>query len=183
MKINASIKSLRIAMMTSSASFDPNPSASTSLPFDFNLHSTTITHLSNLSSHLQHLSNLHQSPQSVIHPLSSSQPPPQDNVTSDLLTLSASLQNYHATLSQIVQPIDAEPMVLGAERFIARLKEHAQFLSRLEIRKRGILQVREDIEKCQVKLGGVRRDLRFTQKRISTLVKQLGYCTTTGRQC
>lgn len=73
--------------------------------------------------------------------------------------------------------------MLGAERFIARLKEHAQFLSRLEIRKRGILQVREDIEKCQVKLGGVRRDLRFTQKRISTLVKQLGYCTTTGRQC
>jgi hypothetical protein len=157
--------------MNSTPSFETNNSTSASIPFDFNLHSTIISHLSSLSDHLHILSQI----QSRVHPFSSDQPPVQDNVTSDLLTLSASLQNYHATLAQIVQPINEEPMVLGAERFIARLKEHAAFLSRLELRKRAIRQVKEEIEKCQVKQGGVRRDLRFTQKCIATLVKQFGY--------
>lgn len=159
--------------MNSSTSFDQaNPSASSALPFDFNLHSTTIlSHLSNLSDHLHTLSQL----QSRAHPLSADQPPRQDNVTSDLLTLSASLQTYHATLTQLVQPINTEPMVLGAERFIARLKEHSELLARLETRKSAIRQVKDDIEQCQVKKGGVRKDLRFTPGRIESLMKPLGY--------
>lgn len=158
--------------MNSSNSYDQsNPSGSSTLPFDFNLHSTTIlSHLSNLSDHLHSLSQV----QSRAHPLSADQPPRQDNVTSDLLTLSASLQTYHATLTQLVQPINSEPMVLGAERFIARLKEHSGFLARLETRKRAIRQVKDDIEQCQVKKGGVRKDLRFTPKRIESLIKPLG---------
>src|ERR1700686_2785604 len=112
-------------------------SASAAIPFDFNINPNSIsqtahTHLSILSDHLDTLSKL----QSVVHPLSADQPPPQNSITSDVLTLSATLQTYHATLQQLVHPINGEPMVLGAERFVARLKEHAAFLTRLEARKR-----------------------------------------------
>ena len=153
--------------------FDPpnssNPSAS--LPFDFSFNQTVHTHLSNLSDHLHILHTLH----SQTHPLSTSQPPVQDNVTSDILTLSASLQNYHATLSQLVQPINGEPMLLGAERFVAKLKEHAVLMARLETRKRAIRYVKEEISKVQTSKGSVRRDLRFTAARIEALMKELGY--------
>lgn len=159
-------------MMNPSTSFEPtNPPASASaIPFDFNLHSTIYNHISNLSDHLHTLSQIH----SRIHPLSADQAPLHENVASDLLTISASLQGYHTTLTQLVQPINSEPMVLGAERFIARVKEHTAFLSRLETRKRAIRRVKEDIEKIQVKKGGPRKDLRFTHGPIEALVKELG---------
>jgi hypothetical protein len=158
--------------MNPSGTFEPTnlPSSASAIPFDFNLHSTIYNHLSNLSDHLHTLSQVH----SRIHPLSTDQAPLPENVASDLLTLSASLQGYHTTLTQLVQPINGEPMVLGAERFIARVKEHATFLSRLETRKRTIRQVKDDIEKIQVKKGGTRKDLRFTHRRIEALVKELG---------
>lgn len=79
-----------------------------------------------------------------------------------------------------MQPLNAEPMVLGAERFVARLKEHSGLLARLEARKRAIRRVREDIEKVQVKKGGPRKDLRFSDKRIEALVKEAGYSLLKG---
>jgi len=158
--------------MNNSAAFDaPNPSnSSASLPFDFNLNQTVHTHLSNLSDHLHTLKTLH----SQTHPLSASQPPVQANVTSDILTLSASLQNYHATLAQLVQPINGEPILLGAERFVAKLKEHAAFLSRLETRKCAVRQVKDEIAKVHTSKGSLRQDLRFTAPRIEALIKQMG---------
>jgi hypothetical protein len=145
--------------------------AGAGLPFDFNVQSTIISHLSNVSDHLDTIAKSHAS----LHPLSATQPPPQDAVMADVLTLTASVQNYHRTLTQLVQPMNgAEPMVLGAERFAARLKEHAAFLSRLEVRRRAIRTVKEQLEQVNVKKGGQRRDLRFTQKRIEALIKQLG---------
>jgi hypothetical protein len=71
--------------------------------------------------------------------------------------------------------MNGEPLVLGAETFISRLKEHSGHLSRLEVRKRAIRLIKDEIEKVQVKKGGVRRDLRFSEKRIEALVKELGY--------
>ena len=145
---------------------------SSALPFDLNVHSTIISHLSNASDHLHSLSESYSS----LHPLSATQPPSQDAVLADVLTLTASIQNYHRSLTQLVQPMNgAEPMVLGAERFASRLKEHASFLSRLEVRKRAIRTAMEQIEGTNVKKGGLRRDSRFTQKRIEALIKQLGY--------
>ena len=91
------------------------------------------------------------------------------------MVLSGALSNYHANLQQIVQPLNGEPMVLGAERFVARLKEHSGFLARLEARKRAIRRAKEDIENVQVKKGGLRKDLRFNEKKIEALVKELGY--------
>ena len=149
--------------------FDVNTSSA--LAFDLTLHSTIHSHLSSLSDHLQTLSHR----QSRIHPLSKDQPQPEANVNTDLLTLSASLQNYHATISQLVQPLNGEPMVIGAERFIARLKEHASFISRLEARKRAIRHVKDEIGKIELKPRGIRKDLRFTAQRIESLVKELGY--------
>ena len=75
----------------------------------------------------------------------------------------------------MVQPLNGEPMVLGAERYVARLKEHYGFLNRLEARKQAIRRVKEQLEKIQVKKGGLRKDLRFSEKRIEALVKELGY--------
>jgi hypothetical protein len=162
--------------MNSSNAFD-NSNASTSsaaLPFDFNINPNSIsqtahTHLSVLHDHLDALAKF-----SRTHPLSTDQPPPQNSITSDVLTLSATLQTYHATLQQLVQPINGEPMVLGAERFVARLKEHASFLTRLETRKRAIRQVKEIIETSKFVKGGVRHDLRFNERRIEKLIKELG---------
>jgi hypothetical protein len=65
-------------------------------------------------------------------------------------------------------------MVLGAERFTARLKEHASFLARLEARRRAMRGVKLVLEQVDVKRGGQRQDERFTHKRIETLIKQLG---------
>ena len=145
---------------------------SSALPFDLNVHSTIISHLSNASDHLHSLSKSYTS----LHPLSATQPPSQDAVLADVLTLTASIQNYHRSLTQLVQPMNgAEPMVLGAEPFVSRLKEHASFLSLLELRKRAIRAAMQQIEGTNVKKGGQRRDLRFTQTRIEALIKQLGY--------
>jgi hypothetical protein len=166
------------AMMNSVPSFEnSHPSAGTSsLPFDFNIQQTSTSqtvykHLSNLEDHIHVLSKL----QSRTHPLSADQPPSQDTVTPDLLAISVSLQNYHATLSQLLAPMNGEPLVLGAETFISRSKEHSGHLSRLEVRKRAIRLINDEIEKVQVKKGGVRRDLRFSEKRIEALVKELGF--------
>jgi hypothetical protein len=167
--------------MNSSTAFDnghPSTSAA-ALPFDFNIHpnsisQTSYTHLSALADHLATLAQI----QSRAHPLSADQPPPQNSISSDVLTLSATLQTYHSTLQQLVQPINGDPMVLGAERFVARLKEHAIFLARLETRKRAIRQVKAEIEASQAKKGGVRRDLRFSERRIEALIKELGYIYT-----
>lgn len=165
-------------MNSASSSFENQTTSSgtASLTYDFNLQPTSTSqtvhkHLSNLEDHLHALSKL----QARAHPLSANQPPQQDHTTTDLLAVSASLQNYHATLSQLLAPMNGEPMVLGAERFVSRSKEHSGFLSRLESRKRAIQLVKEEIQKVQVKKGGVRRDLRFSEKRIETLVKELGY--------
>jgi len=78
-------------------------------------------------------------------------------------------------MQSLLSPVGGEPMVLGAERFVTRLKEHASFLARLETRKRTIAQVVQELGKVEVKKGGTRRDLRFTEKRIDALVKELGY--------
>ena len=66
-------------------------------------------------------------------------------------------------------------MLLGAERFVAKLKEHAVLMARLETRKRAIRYVKEEISKVQTSKGSVRRDLRFTAARIEALMKELGY--------
>ena len=164
--------------MTSMASFD-NASASasvTALPFDFALPSnpislTTFTQLSLLSEHLHTLAQI----QSSTHALSTEQPPSLQNILNECMVLSGALTNYHANLQQIVQPLNGEPMVLGAERFVARLKEHSGFLARLEGRKQAIRRVKEEIDKVQVKKGGLRKDLRFSEKKVEALVKELGY--------
>lgn len=57
---------------------------------------------------------------------------------------------------------------------MGRLKEHAQLLGRLENRKRAIRLVSEDIENAKFKRGDVRKDRRFTEKRIEVLLKDLG---------
>ena len=91
------------------------------------------------------------------------------------MVLSGALSNYHANMQQMVQPLNGQPMVLGAERFVARLKEHSGLLATLEGRKEAIRRVKEEIEKVQVKKGGLRKDLRFSEKRIEALIKELGY--------
>jgi Mediator of RNA polymerase II transcription subunit 1 len=156
-------------MSTSDAHFDL--ANSSSLPFDFTVQSTIISHLSSLTDHLSTLSNQASS----LHPLSSTPQPAHEAVLADILTLTASLQNYNRSVSQLVQPINAEPMVLDAERFTARLKEHASFLARLEARRRAVTGVKKELDGIDAKRGGQRRDLRFTHKRIETLIKQLGY--------
>ena len=159
--------------MNSSAPFEPAngaASSSSALPFDLTLHSTIHSHLTNVQDHLHLLSRQ----VSRIHPLSSEQPPAQDIVSSDVLTLQASLQNYQSNLSQFINHMNRESMLPGAERFISRLKEHASFIQRLETRKRAIRQIKDDLSSVHVKAGGVRRDLRFTGERIELLIKELG---------
>jgi hypothetical protein len=162
--------------MNQSTSFDPPnvSNASPSLPFDYltsNVITQTIyTHLSNLSDHIQLLSEI----QPVSHALSSFRPPLWDNTTSDVLTVSAALQTYHSTMIQLVEPINSDPVLLGAERFVSRLKEHSALISRLETRKKAIRQVKEELSKIQVKRSGLRHDLRFSEGRITSLVKELG---------
>jgi hypothetical protein len=163
--------------MNTTTSFDAPPSSSggpsNALNFDYldpSAPQTLHQQLSSLSDHLHTLSKL----QPTTHPLSSTQPPLQDSIAPDLLSLAASLQNYHVTVSQLVQPINGDPIVLGAERFVGRLKEHAQLLGRLENRKRAIRLVSEDIENVKFKRGDVRKDRRFTEKRIEVLLKDLG---------
>src|SRR5579859_4072487 len=153
-----------------------NATSAAPLPFDFNLpgtstNITTFTQLSLLAEHLHVLSQI----QPTTHALSTEQPPSLQNILNECMVLSGALTNYHANLQQIVQPLNGEPMVLGAERFVARLKEHSGFLARLEARKGAIRRAKEAIEKVQVKKGGLRKDLRFNEKKIEALVKELGY--------
>ena len=164
--------------MNSTGAFE-NPGASTSaaaLPFDFNLPttSTSVTAFSQLSLLFEHLHALSEI-QSATHALSTEQPPPLQNMLNECIVLSSALSQYHGNLQQMVQPLNGEPMVLGAERYIARLKEHSGFLNRLEGRKQAIRRVKKELEKMQVKKGGLRKDLRFSEKRIEALVKELGY--------
>jgi hypothetical protein len=159
--------------MNPSAPFEASngaPSSSSALPFDLTLHSSIYSHITNVHDHLELL--LGQV--SHVHPLSNEQPPPQDVVTSDVLTLQASLQGHQSNLTQFINHLNRESMLPGAERFISRLKEHGSFIQRLESRKRAIRQVRQEISNVYVKVDGVRRDLRFTGERIEPLIKELG---------
>ena len=163
--------------MNQATTFEPtNPAVSnSSLPFDFNLQPNAsqilFHHLSNVQKHIRQLSQI--APHA--HPLSAEQPPLEENVTSDLLALTAAISTYHATLRPVIEPLNGEPMVLGAERFIARLKEHSGLLAKLGIRKQAIRQVRESLEKSHVQKGGPRRDPRFHERKIEALAKELGY--------
>ena len=148
---------------------------SSSLNFDFNLqpNSSQIVyhHLSNIQKHIHQLSRV----ASTAHPLSAEQPPPEENINSDLLALTAAIGTYHATLRPVIEPLDGEPVVLGAERFVARIKEHSALLAKLGTRKQAIRQVMEQLSKVNVRKGGPRRDARFSERRIEAFAKDSGY--------
>ena len=60
-------------------------------------------------------------------------------------------------MQQMVQPLNGQPMVLGAERFVARLKEHSGLLATLEGRKEAIRRVKEEIDSSSA--GAIESDM------------------------
>jgi hypothetical protein len=163
-------------MMNPTPSFEStNNSNAASIPFDFSLQPnssshTLYYHLSNIREHVHRLYQV----ASTAHPLSEDQPPPEDNAVTEILAITDAINAYQLTMRPAIEQLNSEP-IMGAERFVARIKEHAQFLARLGARKYAIRQVKEQLEKPQVKKGGLRRDPRFTEQRIESLVKEVGY--------
>jgi hypothetical protein len=152
-----------------------NPAAPAgSLGFDFNLqpNSTQLLHhhLSNIQKHVRQLAQVGPN----AHPLSAEQPPPEDAINSDFLALSSALGTYHATMRPVIEPLSGDPMVLGAERFVARFKEHSALLAKLGSRKQAIREVKEQLSKINVPKGGPRRDSRFQERKIEAFAKELG---------
>jgi hypothetical protein len=131
---------------------------------------TLSTNLSNLTDHIQSLLNVVD----TVHLFSQEQLLIQQDITDDFLALLTTIQNYQRAILPLVQPVNGEPIVVGAEAWVGRLREHSGFLSSLNKRKKAIRHVKAELEKFEPKKGGVRQDLRFGAERLNALVKELG---------
>jgi hypothetical protein len=151
-----------------------NPANGSSIPFDFSLppstHHTIYHHLALLREHIHRLHSLAL----TAHPLAEEQPPAEDILTQEIMAVTTPATTYQLSTRPLIEPLDGQPMVLGAEKYLARVKEHVELLGRLGARKYAIRRVRERLAKVHVRKGGVRRDPRFGEREIEALAKDVG---------
>jgi hypothetical protein len=158
----------------SSSGLSPN------IPLDFALQSTSTIHtqLSRLQQELLIISSQFAKG-APIHPFSSSPPPPQAAFNAQFAAISVAIQSYQATFSELLNPMNGSPpMVVGANKLVASLRENAVYLERLEERKRGIRQVMDIIKDGERKLGKgnpLRNDPGLREESIETLAREFGY--------